>query len=85
MNYYPNHVTRDLVQHTRELAQYGVLFRNSKSHGSRIISLEYIPEQDSSDGAMLHVEVTESDKPPDCDEGFSVPLLAESDSNRAEG
>ena len=85
VSYYPNHVTRDLVQHTRELTQYGVLFRSSKSHGTRIISIEYVPEQDSSGGTLLHMEVTESDKLPDCDEGFSAPLLAEGDGNCPEG
>lgn len=59
---FPNHVTRDLVQHTAELEQYGVQFRLVRSQGSRLIRLEYVPEQDSSGGVLLHVEV--EDVPP---------------------
>ena len=75
--YYPNHVTRDLVQHTSELAQYGVLFRSSKSHGSRLITLQYLPAQDSNRGAFLYVDVMDSSQPSSPDEEFSAPLLTE--------
>lgn len=39
--YFSNQITRDLIQHTEELKKYGVLFRSRRSHGSRIIELDY--------------------------------------------
>lgn len=39
--YFANRVTRDLIQHTDELASLGVKFTWRRSHGSRIIELEY--------------------------------------------
>ena len=39
--YFANRVTRDLIQHTDELASLGVKFTWRRSHGSRIIKLEY--------------------------------------------
>lgn len=58
--YFSNRITRDLVQHTEELRQYGVLFRSRRSHGSRIIELDYNRSGDSSDGNLVYVEVTDS-------------------------
>ena len=57
---YPNHVTRDLVQHTDELKQYGVLFRMHRSHGIRYLYLEYDAAGDSSAGVRLYIEVAEA-------------------------
>jgi len=58
--YYSNRVTRDLVQHTEKLKQYGVLFRSRRSHGIRIIELDYNRSGDTSDGSLVYVEVTDS-------------------------
>ena len=58
LEYFPNRITRDLVQHTDELKNYGVLFRSRRSGGCRIIELKYLSESDSSDGSLLWVEVT---------------------------
>ena len=57
--YFPNRVTRDLVQHTIELKQYGVVFRFRRSHGSRIMELVYDESDDSSDGKILCPDVTD--------------------------
>ena len=53
-------MSRDLIQHTEELQRYGVLFSFRRSHGCRILELEYIASGDSSDGKILWVEVIES-------------------------
>lgn len=58
--YFPNRLSRDLIQHTEELERYGVLFNFRRSHGCRILELEYIASGDSSDGRILWVEVIES-------------------------
>ena len=55
--YYPNRVTRDLVQHTEELMTLGVRFTSRRSHGSRIISLEYDITGDAKSGTLLYSEV----------------------------
>ena len=39
---------------------YGVLFSFRRSHGCRILELEYIASGDSSDGRILWVEVLDS-------------------------
>ena len=49
-----------LIQHTEELQRYGVLFSFRRSHGYRILELEYIASGDSSDGRILWVEVVDS-------------------------
>lgn len=56
--YFANRVTRDLIQHTDELASLGVKFTWRRSHGSRIIRLEYDRSGDSSSGALVCVEFT---------------------------
>lgn len=56
--YFANRVTRDLIQHTDELASLGVKFTWRRSHGSRIIELEYDRAGDGSNGALVCVEVT---------------------------
>jgi len=61
--YFSNRITRDLVQHTEELKKYGVLFRSRRSHGSRIIELDYNRSGDVSDGSLVYVEVTDSSVP----------------------
>ena len=58
--YFLNRLSRDLIQHTEELERYGVLFNFRRSHGCRILELEYIASGDSSDGRILWVEVIES-------------------------
>ncbi len=58
--YYPNRLSRDLIQHTEELQRYGVLFNFRRSHGCRILELEYIASGDSSDGRILWVEILDS-------------------------
>ena len=61
--YYSNRITRDLVQHTDELAHYGVVFKSRRSHGVRIIELDYNRLGDVSDGSLVYVEVTGSTVP----------------------
>ena len=56
--YFANRVTRDLTQHTDELASLGVKFTWRRSHGSRIIELAYDRSGDGSCGALVCVEVT---------------------------
>ncbi len=58
--YFPNRLSRDLIQHKEELERYGVLFNFRRSHGCRILELEYIASGDSSDGRILWVEVLDS-------------------------
>ena len=72
VQYFPNHVTRDLVQHTAELEKYGVQFRSGKSHGTRIIRLEYVPEGDGSGGSLLCSEVTVPTDPQDTENVYSA-------------
>ena len=55
--FYPNHVTRDLIQHTTELASVGVDFENHRSHGARTITLTYTQSGDGKNGALLFLEV----------------------------
>lgn len=72
--YYSNRITRDLVQHTEELKQYGVLFRSRRSHGSRIIELDYNRSGDVSDGSLVYVEVT-APTVPQGSENLCTPLI----------
>ena len=58
--YYPNRMTRDLVQHRNELLALGVCFRSRRANVLRIIELEYDRSSDSSDGSLVYVEVTGS-------------------------
>ena len=58
--YFPNRLSRDLIQHKEELQRYGVLFNFRRSHGCRILELEYIASGDSSAGRILWVEVLDS-------------------------
>ena len=55
--YFPNRVTRDLIQHTEELKMLGVIFRSRRSHGCRIIELNYDSSGDSKNGSLLLVEI----------------------------
>lgn len=57
--FYPNRVTRDLVQHKSDLSQLGVSFESKRSHGSRTIILDYSRSGDGSDGSLLCSEVTD--------------------------
>ena len=57
--YFPNRLTRDLVQHTAELFELGVAYRSRRSHGSRVIELTYDGEHDSGQGSLLYSKVTE--------------------------
>lgn len=78
--YYSNRITHDLVQHTEELKQYGVLFRSRRSHGSRIIELDYNHSGDVSDGSLVYVEVTDSTVTRNS-ENVCTPLITLSDGN----
>ena len=55
--YYPNRLTRDLIQHTEELKTLGVMFRSRRGHGYRIIELDYDRSGDSKNGSLLLVEI----------------------------
>ena len=73
--YFSNRITRDLVQHTEELKQYGILFRSRRSHGSRIIELDYNRSGDGSNGSLVYVKITDSTVP----RGFEnacIPLIS---------
>ena len=57
--YTPSWLTRDLIQHTDELARYGVTFRLVRVHGYREIELRYDRQGDSMNGALLLVEIVD--------------------------
>lgn len=78
--YFSNRITCDLVQHTEELKQYGVLFRSRRSHGSRIIELDYNRLGDGSDGSLVYVEVTDPAVPRSF-ENLCTPLITLDDGN----
>lgn len=78
--YFPNRITRDLVQHTNELANYGVNFRSRRSHGFRILELTYNCSGDISDGSLMWYEVTDSAVTRDS-ENVCIPLIALGDGN----
>ncbi len=78
--YFPNRITRDLVQHTNELASYGVDFRSRRSHGSRILELTYNRSGDSSDGSLMWSEVTGSAVTRNS-ENVCIPLITLGDGN----
>ena len=78
--YYSNRVTRDLVQHTDELARYGVAFKSRRSHGIRIIELDYNRSGDVSDGSWVYVESTDSTVP-QSSENVCTALITLGDSN----
>ncbi len=48
--FFPNRVTRDLVQNGYELSKYGIEFQYKRTHSGRIIHLDYYSERDGSDG-----------------------------------
>ena len=70
--YFPNRVTRDLVQHTEELMTLGVRFTSRRSHGSRIISLEYDISGDAKSGALLYSEVENSTGTPNSPKALPI-------------
>ena len=72
--YYPNHVTRDLVQHTDELMRYGVQFRFHRSHGTRYLYLDYDASGDSKNGTLLYIDVTDSTVTPDSENVYPALL-----------
>ena len=78
--YYSDRVTRDLVQHTDELARYGVAFKSRRSHGIRIIELDYNRSGDVSDGSLVYVESTDSTVP-QSSENVCTALITLGDSN----
>lgn len=78
--YFPNRVTRDLVQHTEELHKYGVLFRSRRSHGFRILELEYSESGDSRNGSLLYAEVADLTVPRSS-ENVYTPLITMGDGN----
>lgn len=47
--FYPNRVTRDLVQNGYTLKKYGIDFQYKRTHTGRLIILHYDSERDSSD------------------------------------
>ena len=81
IEYFPNRITRDLVQHTTELKSYGILFRSRRSGGCRIIELNYLVESDSSDGSLLWTEVTDPTVTQSSENVYSA-LIAMSDSRK---
>lgn len=48
--FYPNRVTRDLVQNGYTLRKYGIDFQYKRTRNGRLIILHYDRERDSSDG-----------------------------------
>ena len=64
--FFPNRVTRDLVQYSKELSELGVLFRSRRSHGSRIIEIDYERSGDISDGSLMCVEIAVPTVPRAC-------------------
>ena len=46
--FYPNRITRDLVQNGYKLKEYGIYFKYKRMHDVRKIILHYYPEQDGS-------------------------------------
>ncbi len=78
--YFPNRLSRDLIQHTDELKRYGVTFNFRRSHGNRILELVYIPIGDSSDGKILMQVASDSTDPRNCENPEST-LSEYSDSN----
>ena len=51
--FYPNRVTRDLVQNGYTLRQYGIDFQYKRTRSGRLIILHYDRERDSSDSKTL--------------------------------
>ena len=47
--FYPNRVTRDLVQNGYTLGKYGIDFQYKRTRNGRLIILHYDRERDSSD------------------------------------
>ena len=74
--YFPNRVTRDLIQHTEELKMLGVMFRSRRSHGCRIIELDYDHSGDSKNGALLLVEVIDPTGTRECTNPFAMLIEA---------
>ena len=74
--YYPNRLTRDLIQHTEELKTLGVTFRSRRSHGCRIIELDYDESGDSKNGALLLVEVVDTTGTHNSENPFTVLIEA---------
>ena len=74
--YYPNRLTRDLIQHTEELKTLGVMFRSRRSHGFRIIELDYDISGDSKNGALLLVEVVDTTGTHNSENPFTVLIEA---------
>lgn len=81
--FYPNRVTRDLVQHNDELSELGVRFNSRRSHGCRIIELDYDRSGDSSDGSLMCVEVTDPTVTRPCEKPLNT-LLALGDGSLAD-
>ena len=74
VKYFPNHVTRDLLQHTDELLTYGVQFRFHRSHGTRYLYLDYDASGDSKNGTLLYIDVTDSTVTPDSENVYPALL-----------
>ena len=50
--FYPNRVTRDLVQNGYTLKEYGIYFTYKRMHDGRKIILSYVPEHDRSESII---------------------------------
>ena len=81
--YYPNRLTRDLIQHTEEMKTLGVMFHSRRSHGCRIIELDYDKSGDSKNGALLLVEILDLTGTRNSENPFTV--LIEAGDGKNEG
>ena len=83
--YFPNRVTRDLIQHTEELKMLGVMFRSRRSHGYRIIELDYDRSGDSKNGSLLLVEIIDPTDTPSFTNPFTMLIEAGDGKNPGDG
>ena len=83
--YYPNRLTRDLIQHTEELKTLGVMFRSRRSHGYRIIELDYDRSGDSKNGSLLLVEILDLTGTRNSETTFTVLIEAGDGKNSGDG
>ena len=83
--YFPNRVTRDLIQHTEELKTLGVMFRSHRSHGYRIIELDYDRSGDSKNGSLLLVEILDLTGTRNSESPFTMLIEAGDGKNTGDG
>ena len=83
--FFPNRVSRDLVQNSHKLKLYGVEFSLKRSHGKRSIELDYNREGDSSDGTLLWVEIVDVNGTHENTSPFTEPIVVMEDTNSGDG